>query len=510
MSNQSEYEKKLKEVKDMQQLLILKEGLPHLFGFPHYLWSRRIFESNNKEIFLTSANQVGKSSVAIRKNIELAGNPSLWPRFWPDLMSHQKPGLFWYFYPTKEVCTTEVEQKWEKEFLPQNKFKDHKTYGWELEYFKGDVYALHFNSGVSIQFKTYAQRAKDLQTSSVYHMTCDEELPVELLPELKARLNATDGNFLMVFTATLGQLYWKQTMEPSPGEEERHPEALKIQVSLFDSMKYEDGKPSPWTMKKIKRAIANCPTEAEVQRRIYGRFVKSEGLMYEGFSHEKNISKPHPLPKDWDYFGGVDPGSGGKSGHPAAMVLVAVKPNYREARVVRAWRGDGIPTSSEDILNEYRNLKGDFETVAQVYDHAAKDFFLIASRKGEAFMPADKGRDRGVAMLNTLFKSGMLKIQSGDHELEKLIAELCTLSVTKEKRVASDDLCDALRYCCMAVPWDFSEIEIDDKDKKSMGMKVEAKKPMTEEERRRAWILEGDKKQEDSIESELDYWNGMF
>lgn len=503
-------DEKLKLIKEAEELLRIKEGLPHLYGYPFYLWSRQVFESKSKQILLTSANQVGKSTTAIRKNINLATNPKLWKEYWPALQTWQKPGLFWYFYPTKEVATTEVEQKWVKEFLPRGEFKDHPQYGWELEYNKSEVYALHFKTGVTIQFKTYAQKVKDLQTSSVYHLTCDEELPVDLLPELSARLNATDGYFLMVFTATLGQLHWKKAMEPSTPDEETHKEALKIQVSLFDSMKYEDGSPSPWTKEKIQRAINNCPTEAEVQRRIYGRFVKSEGLMYEGFSLEKNLSDKHPLPKDWQIFTGVDPGSGGKSGHPAAICFIAVNPNYREARVFRGWRGDGIPTTSQDILDKYRELKGPYSPVVQVYDYAAKDFFLIAGRAGEAFTPADKGRERGVAMLNTLFKSGMLKIQRGDAELDKLVSELCALSVNTKKTVAVDDFTDALRYAAMSVPWDFSMMEMTEDQKEKIGIKVEKPRPLTDEELRREWILSTGRKKEETIDDEIDSWNDLF
>lgn len=467
---------------------------------------------NEDGSFLCTRNYIvtHNSSTAIRKNIHLATAPKLWKEFWPALPDKMPPGLFWYFYPTQAVATTEFEEKWVKTFLPKGEYKNHPQFGWKEEYNKNEIYAIHFNTGVTIQFKSYSQKVKDLQTSSVYHLTCDEELPVEYLPELKARLNATDGYFLTVFTATLGQIFWKQAMEPSTGEEEKFPDALKITVSLFDSMRYEDGSPSPWTEEKIKRAIANCPTEAEVQRRVYGRFVKSEGLMYEGFDLNKNMSDNHPLPQSWDIYAGVDPGSGGKSGHPAAIVFVAVNPQGTEGRVFRGWRGDGIPTTAEDILLKYIELRGNINVVTQVYDYSAKDFFTIASRTGQPFTPADKGRDRGVAMLNSLFKSGMLKIQRGDPELEKLVSELCSLGVKTAKTVAQDDFTDALRYCIMSIPWDFSRMN--QSDEKVVKPKVEeVSRPLTESELRKEWFL-GDKNkaQDQTIEDELDEWSELL
>lgn len=505
-----DYEEKLREVKELEELLRLKENLPHLFGYPFYTWGRRVFESKNHEILLTSANQVGKSTVAIRKNIHLATEPKLWKEFWPGLLPGQIPALFWYFYPTKDTSTTEFEQKWVKEFLPKGEFKDHPQYGWKEEYNKGEIWAIHFNTGITIQFKTYAQKVKDLQTSSVFHLTCDEELPIHLLPELKARLNATDGFFLTVFTATLGQLYWKQAMEPISIEDETHKDALKIQVSLYDSMHYEDGSPSPWTIEKIKRAISNCPTEAEIQRRIYGKFVKSEGLMYESFSLERNTSDKHHLPKDWLIFTAVDVGSGGKSGHPTAIIFLAVNQDYSQGRVFRAWRGDGIPTASSDILDKYRELREDMLPVVQAYDWAAKDFSLIVGRSNEAFTPAIKGRDRGIALVNTLFKTGMLKVQRGDPEIDKLISELCSVSSTGSKTTAADDLCDALRYVCMAVPWDFSSVEMSEQTKAKVA-KPKKDRIYTQEENRRHWVLQSrEKPAEESIESELNFWNDLL
>lgn len=475
--------------------------------------SRCITVDNDDGSFLCTKDYIvtHNSSSAIRRNIHLATSPKLWPEYWPHLPPDQPPGLFWYMYPTLPVATTEVEEKWVKEFLPRGEYKDHPQFGWKLEYHKNEIHSIVFNSGVTIQFKAYSQKIKDLQTASVYHLTCDEELPVDYLPELKARLNATDGYFLTVFTATLGQLFWKQAMEPISKDEERFPDALKIQVSLYDSMKYEDGSPSPWTEAKIKRAIANCPTESEVQRRIYGRFVKSEGLMYEGFSLETNLTDKHALPKNWEVFSGVDPGSGGKSGHPAAIVFLAVDPTYTKGRVFRGWRGDGIPTTSEDILIKHTELKGSLKLTAQVYDYAAKDFFMIAGRAGEAFTPADKGRDRGVGVLNTLFKSGVLKIQRGDPELDKLVSELTSLSSKTPKTAAIDDMVDALRYAAMAVPWDFSQMMMPEDEKKEH--RSAGKKPrfLTEAERRKEWFLNSREQiAEPTVEDELDFWGDLF
>lgn len=497
---------KLKKIEILEREKAEREKLPHLHKYKFYKWAREVYESQNPEIFLVAANQLSKSSTAIRKNIELATNKSLWEKFWPG----KTPNLFWYFYPNFQLATTEFETKW-MEFLPKD--KSCPVYGWDETYDKGVIQKITFNSGVILQFRAYSQKLIDIQAASVYHITADEEMPVQILPEIKARLNATDGYFLKVFTATLGQEYWKETMEPTSKATEKHSHALKKCVSLYDSMTYEDGSPSPWTKEKIERAKANCPTEAEVQRRVYGRFVRSEGLQYESFTIERNTSEAHPLPKDWYVYGAIDPGSGGQSGHPTGIVLLGVNPQYTKARVFRAWRGDGIATTSQDALNKFRELKRGLVPAMQIYDYSAKDFFMVASSQGENFIPANKDRESGIAIVNTLFKSGILSIQRGDVECEKLISELLSLGVGIDKRKAKDDLIDPLRYICKAIPWDFSQLELPESLREAP--KVEVIKSEGEK-RRDYWEGRGERwegkllgDKADSVEEEFDYWNEL-
>lgn len=769
---------KLRQVELMRLQVELKEGLPHLYGPKWYTWAREFFESTNRENFLCAANQISKSSTQIRKCIDWATDKSKWPTLWPSLRADQIPNQFWYFYPTGDVAQTEFESKWVPEFLPRGKYKDDPVYGWDEVFDKGVIKKIEFKSGVTIYFKTYAQKIKDLQSGTVYSIfcfpagtkiktlsgdknieelsigdevlshkgirkisatgsriaetrqisfsggaeitttdehpfftkrgwveakdliegdvcfktpaclslilqiwcyltevfskdiqkaqtgglriigemrrvfsstwhfgsstiigvwlkgisfttwtstpsimnyqicrncpeqntqgftkrlngraqklghgfvfnvgkilkqdllkrllgklvrlsvggltlglrlsvknvvfrslyeeivnkdfvlknvqtkkekvhsitvedahtyfandflvhNCDEELPVDFVPELQARLNASDGYFHMVFTATLGQLYWAQTMEPATKRDEKYPNAWKRQVSVYDCQRYEDGSPSHWTDAKINRAIAKCPTEAEKQRRIFGKFVKSEGLMFPSFDYDKNTADYQPPPRHWHHFSGIDPGTGGEKAHPAAIVLIAVSPDYKHGRVWRSWRGDGLNTASPDIYAKYKELRGKLPMTGQKYDWASREFFLHVSAKGEAFTAADKDHVSGYSLLNTLFKSGMLKIYLGDAENDKLISEIRTLSATGDKRKAHDDLCDALRYAANAVPWDFSDLEVD-QEQKDQFAEIKGEKVKTSSDLRREWFMNTDKAADYTVEDELDFWN---
>lgn len=443
-------------LKLLELKLSMEECLPHLHGWPWYQWAFDFFQSRNKQNFICAANQISKSSTQIRKAIHWATERSLWPELW-----NARPLQFWYLYPSKDIATIEFEKKWMMEFLPRGEYVDHPVYGWKAEYKNHGIWALHFNSGVSIYFKTYAQDEQMLQAGSCSAIFTDEEVPEHLYDELMMRLTATDGYFHMVFTATLGQEFWRETMEEVGKKAERFPDAFKRQISMYDCLEYMDGKPSPWTIDRIKTIEGRCKSRAAIDRRVNGRFVVEENLQYGGFDRDRNVSSGHPLPPSWQIYGGVDIGSGGPSGsdrHPAAIVFVAVNPEFTKGRVFRAWRGDDVETTAGDIFTRFQELRDALVCTQQSYDPGARDFYTIATRAGDTFSPADKARDTGISSLNTLFKMGALIIYDEGPELKKLITELCYLQSSTRKQRAKDDLIDALRYALSQVPWNWDEI----------------------------------------------------
>lgn len=498
LSKQTEIQLALEREKLLKRQIELQEGLPHLYGWKFYPWARKFFESTNKMKLLCAANQISKSSTQIRQCIDWATNQKKWPKLW-----RRRPFQFWYLYPTKEVATIEFQKKWVTEFLPRGEFEHDKIYGWKAEYRAKDIFALHFNSGVTVYFKAYSQDVQHLQTGTCDAIFADEELPEDLYDELNLRIAATDGYFSMVFTATLGQQMWADAIE-GKGFVEKFTDALKLQVSMFDCLKYEDGSDSHWTAQRIQKIVNSCRSQNEVLRRVYGRFVKDSGLKYPGFDRNKNIKPAHGLPKDWRIYAGVDIGSGGASGHPAAIVFVAVSPDFKKGRVFKGWRGDQIETTAKDVFDKYLELRGNMKVEVAYYDWQSKDFFVIASRSGEAFVPADKSHDSGESILNVLFKNEMLAIYE-DEELKKLSGELTVLNKATAKQKAKDDFTDALRYACTKVPWDWEAITSD--------APKEVKTPYDERKEELRIRRDAFEKQEAldySVDSELDEWNTYY
>lgn len=452
--------------------------------------------------------------------IEWATNDALWGELWKT-----PPRQFWYLYPNSSTATAEFDLKWVPEFMPRGIMKDHPKSGWKANYERGRIYSVAFNSGITIFFKTYAQNATDLQSGTVHYIACDEELPIDLYDELMFRLSAVDGYFSMVFTATLNQAFWKDVME-GKGEDEKLPDAFKLQVSKYDCLTYEDGSPGAYTEDKIKREIAMCRSQTEVSRRILGRFVTEEGRKYPAFEYDTHMIKPPTLevPHHWNTYVGIDIGTGGLKGHPAAIVFVAINPLCNLGVIYDGWRGDGITTTSEDILNKYLEMKArhKVEPTQVFYDWHAKDFEIVSTRAGVSLSRPDKTHSTGEDILNTLFKNKMLLIHETD-ELRKLGNEFSTLMHSAKKQKARDDFVDSARYAVVGMPWDWNSIR-SDAEVRTIAEKTIETRPLTQEEYMR-WVEcqrkkipydDVDKAENkgkegwDEFETELDEWDSYY
>jgi hypothetical protein len=319
--------------------------------------------------------------------------------------------------------------------------KNHHHYGWKKLYHRANFVGVQFNTGVTIYFKSWRQ---DFQSSTIDAVFVDEEIPFDKFDELQQRLNMAEGMFSMVFTATLGQREWFEVIELRGKRNERFPEAFKRQVSLeYDCKEYADGTPSPFTDEEVARRKANCSSEREVNRRIHGRFVSDEGLAFPSFQRSINFTKKTPTDMTWQFFGGVDVGTGGREGHPAAISIVAVDQKFRKGKLYKFWRGNKYETTTTtDILNKYVELTKGLNMTDNRYDWHSKEFFLRAQAAGIPFNQADKARDFGFDLLNTLFRNQMLDIEDiGD--AEDLVFELENLKQNEKKTTAIDDGCFA-------------------------------------------------------------------
>lgn len=494
----------------LEQKKRMQDNLPHLYGYPWYGWAENFFNSRNRLNFLCAANQISKSSTQIRKMIHWATCPKLWPKLWPDSCP---PRQFWYMYPNADVATSEFKTKWEPEFLPRNEMKDASPqYGWKSEFERGLIKAIHFDSGVTCYFKSYMQQSINLQTSTVWAVFADEEMPVHIYDEIAARLRSTRGHFHMVFTATLGQEFWWRVIE-GEGENELLPDAHKQQISMYDCQVYSNGEKTKWTPERIKEEEGMCKSQAEIERRIKGRFVKDSGLKYASFEPHRHYIKPRTINEDWRIYAGIDLGAGGKN-HPSAISIVAVSPDCRKGEVIDGWRGDSQVTTAGDLLEKYMDFARKYRIVRACYDPRAHDLGVMASRAGVSLEKADNRHETGEQTINTLFKNDMLHLHD-TIELRKLGAELASVplgDLVAKKRL-KDDFCDSLRYCVTAVPWDWEAV----REKVHGVVSIRPDGELTEEELE-AWKIAKRRGEAparggndwDEFYNEIDEWNEYY
>ena len=455
-----EYLQKLEKEKQLKEL---KDLLPHKYS-PVYDWQREFIESKNKMNLCTAGNQCGKSTWMIIKAITHATEPELWPSLWPEMHAQgMKPTQFWYLYEDKAMIMREFTTKWIPEWLPRGKARYEGKYRWEYAKKDKTIEYIYFpETNVYIYFFSYGQGVDALQASTVWEMFIDEELPFESYDELSARLTIPRGFFNAGFTAVKGQDEWRKAMEPMESEEEMFPDALKRQISAYMCRVKEDASPGLWDDELIKLRTAQCSTHAMVLQKIYGKFIRSDGLMVSQFDSKKHFVKGQPLVGDWTYWAAVDPGSGGEKAHPAGVIVMAVNEDCTSARVIKAWRGDKQDTSNSMILQKYLDLTANMEIAGLVYDKACRDIFILGQQMGLPMIPANKARDEGFGVLNSLFKHDMLKIffSSSSDETHKLKSELLSYSGSQSKTKTStpDNLIDPLRYLCMQIPWNLDKV----------------------------------------------------
>jgi hypothetical protein len=299
-----------------------------------------------------------------------------------------------------------------------------------------------------------------------------------------------------------------------------------MKVSMYDCLKYEDGSPSRvMTIEKINEAISKCKNETEVRRRVFGEFITEEGRSYYAFEYDSNVVKPYSI-QGWHIYAAVDYGSGNngkdKKNHPAAIVFIAVRPDFKKGAVIKSWRGDGQITTAGDVFNKYMSMvrENDFKVTLACYDPASADFGTIASRNGVSFQKADKTREAGEDLLNTLFKFKMLDIFDDDTtDNLKLAAELMHLMKDSQSsdNKKDDDLSDAARYDAMQIPWDMEavkDVSSSNQEKKIITRPLTEKEIIEDQIRQRRGEYVGHKSSDEAgwtdFDQEIAYWNHEY
>ena len=327
-----------------------------------------------------------------------------------------------------------------------------EEFGFKAHFKDQCINRIVFSSGVTLTFKFYSQHPKNMQANTADAVFMDEECPQAHWDELMVRTQGTramgSGMVSMVFTATLGQIYLFDTMERRGTPQEKFKRAYKNQISLYDCLTFADGTPTHLTVEYIEEEIIpSYSSQNEIDKRVFGRFVKDSGLLF-NFNEKLNTEAyDWSMVKDWMFFTGVDFGSGGQWGHSSSIALVAIDHTWSQVRVVKSYHSQKTRMTQGDLLNEFKSGYHKYNAFNS-FDHAATDFGELALRESIPFNKAEKNHEIGIGLLNTILKSGQLKFftgpKSGDNQLT--IQEMLSIDSDTPKNKRVDDGADAVRY----------------------------------------------------------------
>jgi hypothetical protein len=434
----------------------------------------------------------------IRKDIDWATSPDRWAELWPSLPSGQLPSPFWYLYPSLGVAQDEFTYKWST-FLPKGEMKNHPQYGWKEIKERGIFRGISFNSGIDLLFKAYEQKAQNQQATSVYKISCDEELPVKFYDELMQRISGTEGYFDMACTGTLGQKFWWEAIECVGKQNERFPDALKLQVSKWDCLTYMDGSPSPWTPERIRKEEERCSSETQRLIRIEGKFIRDVDSLLPSFS-VGNLIKQHTAQAGQQYYAAVYVGPYTGNG---AMAMVALDADMMHASVLDA-HGFDKDESDIEMYQKFLRMVGKHKLSGAFCNVLGGRSFIEVSRGREPYLePSKPIKINHAKLLNSLFKYRMLTLTE-EASSDEMVYHLQNAS-RKEEDYRGCEMAGALILACANINWNFNKV---------LGIFEKKVKPLEKEDRRHYYEGTGpyavDRSSKDSTEDELQLANEEY
>ena len=303
---------------------------------------------------------------------------------------------------------------------------------------------IDLRDGGTIGFKTYDQGRLSWQGPVKGLIWCDEEPPMDIIGEARARLTAPNSKLIFSLTPLLGvtKLY-KQFVE----------EHVAYRAHVFGSTYENKDNIDP----NYILSMEELP-EDEKQMRLHGQFTRLGGLVFPEFDKKRHVI-PHfePDPSQFTIIGGMDFGAT----HPTAFILLAID----VSGVVYAFREYKDIASMDDHKKAYHQMiinrtTGKPYPVKRLFrDPSAKQAGIdLRSGKDKVnTVPGNRDRASGISLIKSLLKNDNLLISD---ELIELIDELEHHQLknpdrqgnTKDSDVQKtlDDLVDSLRYSTLS------------------------------------------------------------
>ena len=196
-----------------------------------------------------------------------------------------------------------------------------------------------FKNGARLDFKSADAGREKFQGASLDGVWLDEEIPADVVEEIRMRLVDRAGDMLLTLTPVRREPYVRR-LEQEQG-------TLVVEASTMDA-----ARAGVLDLKAVEAIAENLP-QRQRDVRIFGKHAQAEGLVYPEFSRERNVVTPRdgqlvtrdgtivapwPIPADWQRFAAIDFGYS----NPTAIVVLAVNPASERAIVERVYHASYV------------------------------------------------------------------------------------------------------------------------------------------------------------------------
>lgn len=293
----------------------------------------------------------------------------------------------------------------------------------------------HTSGGWSeLGFKSYDQGREKFQGTARDIIHLDEEPPYAIFSECGMRTMTTKGHIIC-------------TMTPLKGMSDLCVKILddKDKYTFVARAGWDD---VPWFEESdIEAMLANTPPhEKEARRR--GIPSVGRGRIFP-FSEDEVVVEPFPIPKEWKRFYGMDFGW-----NNTAAVFFAYDPNSEKYYIYDEYVGKQLNPDENSLALRRLGadwMKGVCDPAGRATAADGKQVMSLYTKSPNSLSleVADNSVEAGLALCNSLFRAGKLKIFQNCRET---LTEFSRYSRDDKGRVVKkhDHLMDAMRYGVMS------------------------------------------------------------
>lgn len=281
--------------REAEELLAQLEGRrrenPLEFFEPHSQPQREFLEASTKVVAAFAGNRFGKTtSLVVRSLIECVDRDCLPERL--RGLKRFEVAHGWIVCPTTDKIYDSLIPAFRK-WTPAGQLVGG---GWDRAWSK-ERRQLSFANGSQISFKTYEQDASTLGGAALHFVGYDEPPPREHREECLTRLLDHGGYEMFAMTPLKTNTGW---VRRDIFKQREAPHITVIRASMHDNPLLDE------ETKQI--ALASYANDAWRAAREFGDFVDVGGLIYSGFERAVRDPWPVELVRSWDPVVGIDPG----------------------------------------------------------------------------------------------------------------------------------------------------------------------------------------------------------